>query len=160
MCIARPVQGYKGLVDACRQRANELAISRLEIDRLAGLPSGYSAKLLGKDGTPKPKRMLPASLGAIIERSAFRSSSLRTTRQLQKRFRGASLSIIPINASTTNAIRSRCHKSLRLRTSQRQHRAPISELSRANAGAANMRDDLATRKAAPSRSSGVGLISG
>src|SRR5471032_2315139 len=35
-CIARPVTGYKGLVETCRQRANELALSRLEIDRLAG----------------------------------------------------------------------------------------------------------------------------
>jgi hypothetical protein len=66
-CIARPVTGYKGLVETCRQRANELAISRLEIDRLAGLPSGYSAKLLGNDdGVPRKKRMWPASLEAIL----------------------------------------------------------------------------------------------
>ena len=66
-CIARPVMGYKGLVETCRQRANELALSRLEIDRLAGLPAGYSAKLLGKDdGIPRKKRMWPASLEAIL----------------------------------------------------------------------------------------------
>jgi hypothetical protein len=66
-CIARPVTGYKGLVETCRQRADELAISRLEIDRLAGLPSGYSAKLLGKEGGAlKRKRMWPASLEAIL----------------------------------------------------------------------------------------------
>ena len=66
-CIARPVVGYKGLVETCRQRANELALSRLEIDRLAGLPTGYSAKLLGKDdGVPRKKRMWPASLEAIL----------------------------------------------------------------------------------------------
>jgi hypothetical protein len=46
MCIARPIPGYKGLVETCRQRADELAISRLELDRLAGLPSGCSSKLL------------------------------------------------------------------------------------------------------------------
>jgi hypothetical protein len=68
MCIAQPVQGYKGLVETCRQRAIELALSRLEIDRLAGLPSGYSAKLLGKDdGVPRKKRMWPASLEVILE---------------------------------------------------------------------------------------------
>jgi hypothetical protein len=67
MCIARPVTGYKGLIEACRQRANELSISRLEIDRLSGLPAGYAAKLLGKDGgAVKPKRMWPASLEAIL----------------------------------------------------------------------------------------------
>jgi hypothetical protein len=66
-CIARPVDGYKGLVETCRQRANELAVSRLELDRLAGLPAGYSAKLLGKDdGVPRKKRMWPASLEAIL----------------------------------------------------------------------------------------------
>jgi len=66
-CIARPVTGYKGLVETCRQRAIELAISRLELDRLAGLPSGYSAKLLGNDdGVPRKKRMWPASLEAIL----------------------------------------------------------------------------------------------
>ena len=67
MCIARPVVGYKGLVETCRQRANELALSRLELDRLAGLPAGYAAKLLGKDdGVPRKKRMWPASLEAIL----------------------------------------------------------------------------------------------
>jgi hypothetical protein len=67
MCIARPVVGYKGLIEACRQRANELSISRLEIDRLSGLPAGYAAKLLGKDGgAVKAKRMWPASLEAIL----------------------------------------------------------------------------------------------
>ena len=56
-CIARPVTGYKGLVETCRQRAIEMAISRLELDRLAGLPSGYSAKLLGNDdGVPRKKK--------------------------------------------------------------------------------------------------------
>jgi hypothetical protein len=66
-CIARPVVCYKGLIEVCRHRANELALSRLEIDRLSGLPIGYSAKLLGKaDGVPRKKRMWPASLEAIL----------------------------------------------------------------------------------------------
>jgi hypothetical protein len=68
MCIARPIVGYRGLVETCRQRADELAISRLEIDRLAGLPAGYSSKLLGRDDSEKrkQKRMWPASLEAIL----------------------------------------------------------------------------------------------
>jgi hypothetical protein len=66
-CIARPVTGYKGLVETCRQRATEMALSRLELDRLSGLPAGYSAKLLGKDdAVPRKKRMWPASLEAIL----------------------------------------------------------------------------------------------
>jgi hypothetical protein len=67
MCVARPVTGYKGLIETCRQRANELALSRLELDRLAGLPAGYSAKLLGKDdGVPRKKKMWPTSLELIL----------------------------------------------------------------------------------------------
>jgi hypothetical protein len=66
MCIARPIVGYRGLVETCRERANELAISRLEIDRLAGLPEGYSSKLLGRNDSEKCKRMWPVSLEAIL----------------------------------------------------------------------------------------------
>jgi hypothetical protein len=67
MCIARPIVGYSGLVETCRQRADELALSRLEIDRLAGLPAGYSGKLLGKDdGVPRKKRLWPASLELVL----------------------------------------------------------------------------------------------
>jgi hypothetical protein len=66
--IARPVAGYRGLVETCRQRANELSMSRAEIDRLAGLPAGYSGKLLGQEGSAlKPKRMWPQSLELILE---------------------------------------------------------------------------------------------
>jgi hypothetical protein len=66
--IARPVEGYKDLIEACRQRAGGLALSRLEIDRLAGLPAGWAGKLLGKGTaeTRKLKRMWPSSLEAIL----------------------------------------------------------------------------------------------
>jgi hypothetical protein len=68
MHIARPIVGYRGLVETCRQRADELAISRLEIDRLAGLPAGYSSKLLGRDDSEmrKQRRLWPSSLEAIL----------------------------------------------------------------------------------------------
>jgi hypothetical protein len=67
MSIARPIAGYRGFVEICRQRAEELAISRLEIDRLAGLPSGYSSKLLGRDGAgPKKKRLWPIGMEALL----------------------------------------------------------------------------------------------
>ena len=66
MCIARPISGYKGLVETCRARAEELGISRLELDRLSGLPSGYAAKLLGKEGCKRKKRMWPIGLESML----------------------------------------------------------------------------------------------
>jgi hypothetical protein len=67
MSIARPIAGYRGLVETCRQRAEDLALSRLEIDRLAGLPTGYSSKLLGRDGAgPKKKRLWPIGLESML----------------------------------------------------------------------------------------------
>src|SRR5258708_14549485 len=67
MSIARPLRTYRGLVEVCRQRADELAISRNEIDRLSGLPEGYSGKLLGNGNAKNPKRIWPVSLEAILQ---------------------------------------------------------------------------------------------
>ena len=64
MSIARPLQGYQGLVEACRVRAQELEISRSEIDRLAGLTPGYSGKLLGNRHT---KKMWPVGFELLLE---------------------------------------------------------------------------------------------
>lgn len=68
MSIARPVTNYQGLVETCRARADELAISRFELGRLAGLPLGYSGKLLGNPDRvmKKPKMMWPTSLESIL----------------------------------------------------------------------------------------------
>ncbi len=69
--LGRVVTNYRGLVETCQHRAIELGISRLEIDRLGGLPDGYSGKLLGKDDAPKskgnrPKRMWPVGLESVL----------------------------------------------------------------------------------------------
>jgi hypothetical protein len=72
--LGRTITDYRTLVEACRARADELALSRLEIDRLGGLPAGYSGKLLGKDavddvGFPRKKsskKMWPVSLEAML----------------------------------------------------------------------------------------------
>lgn len=65
--LGRLVSDYRGLVETCRDRCEELAISRLELDRLAGLPVGYSGKLLGKTGGgSRPKRMWPIGLEAML----------------------------------------------------------------------------------------------
>ena len=45
---------YQSLIDVLRARAEELQITRLEIDELAGLAPGYSGKTLG----PAQKRHL------------------------------------------------------------------------------------------------------
>ena len=43
--LGRVIGDYRGLIETCRARADELALSRSEIDRLSGLPSGFSGKL-------------------------------------------------------------------------------------------------------------------
>jgi hypothetical protein len=63
--LGRLIGDYGSMVEVCRQRAEELEISRSEIDRLSGLPDGYSSKILGK-GYRKPKRMWPIGLEAML----------------------------------------------------------------------------------------------
>jgi hypothetical protein len=91
---------YSTLVETCRSRCDELALSRAELDRLSGLPDGYSAKLLGLDGGgPRRKRAWPISLEALLgalglkviliidEQATARTLALRTPVQSnQQRF--------------------------------------------------------------------------
>jgi hypothetical protein len=65
--LGRAFSDYRTLIEICRARAEELELSRLEIDRLGGLPPGYSGKLLGRDGQgPRQKKMWPVSLEAML----------------------------------------------------------------------------------------------
>jgi hypothetical protein len=67
--LGRLIGDYRTLVETCRARADELEISRLEIDRLGGLPTGYAGKLLGKDGDApgrKHKKMWPVALESML----------------------------------------------------------------------------------------------
>jgi hypothetical protein len=67
--LGRLVTDYRTLVETCRARADELELSRLEIDRLGGLPVGYAGKLLGKDGGEpgrKHKKMWPIALESML----------------------------------------------------------------------------------------------
>jgi hypothetical protein len=67
--LGRLIGDYRGLVEVCRARADELELSRLEIDRLGGLPAGYAGKLLGKDGGAsgrKHKKMWPVALESML----------------------------------------------------------------------------------------------
>jgi hypothetical protein len=105
--LGRLIGDYRTLVETCRARADELGLSRLEIDRLAGLPAGYSGKLLGKDavddvGFPRKKsskKMWPVALESMLgvlglkilliedEAATARTLALRTpVDQRQQRF--------------------------------------------------------------------------
>jgi hypothetical protein len=65
--LGRTISDYRTLVETCRARADELGISRLEIDRLGGLPAGYAGKLLGKDGADgRKKKMWPVALESML----------------------------------------------------------------------------------------------
>jgi hypothetical protein len=74
VALGRTIGDYRALVEACRARADELALSRSEIDRLGGLPSGYAGKLLGKaavDDVSYPrkkssKKMWPVALESML----------------------------------------------------------------------------------------------
>src|SRR5258705_11828255 len=61
--FARFVNDYPGLVDTFRERTEQMQIARLELDRLVGLPDGYSGKLLSKN--PR-KNIGIASLGPLL----------------------------------------------------------------------------------------------
>jgi hypothetical protein len=67
--LGRLITDYRTLVETYRARADELGVSRLEIDRLGGLPVGYAGKLLGKDGGEpdrKNKKMWPYALESML----------------------------------------------------------------------------------------------
>jgi hypothetical protein len=57
------IRTYDDLVHALRARAEELGLSRENIDDIAGLPSGYASKILAKKHI---KRMGALSLWLIL----------------------------------------------------------------------------------------------
>jgi hypothetical protein len=57
---------YRTLVETFRQRAVEMELSRSEIDRIAGLPSGYAGKILSTGKAKNPKRMGMISLENML----------------------------------------------------------------------------------------------
>jgi hypothetical protein len=99
--VGRLFTDYRTLIETCRVRCDQLGISRLELDRLAGLPTGYSGKLLGRDGCgPRQKRAWPVSLDLMLralglqviliedEAATARTLALRTpVESNQQRFR-------------------------------------------------------------------------
>jgi hypothetical protein len=62
--FCRQVIDYSALVDAVRDRSEQMELSRLELDHIAGLTPGHSDKIL----RPRPeKRFGIMSLGAILQ---------------------------------------------------------------------------------------------
>jgi hypothetical protein len=69
--IGRPISEYSALVETFRARAAELELSRSEIDRISGLPNGYSGRLLGSaaiapGANKQRRRMLPTALDLML----------------------------------------------------------------------------------------------
>src|ERR1700730_17422497 len=62
--FARVVYHYPAFIEAIRDRTVDLQISRLEIDRIAGLPIGFSGKALSRNPV---KRIGLHSLGPLLE---------------------------------------------------------------------------------------------
>jgi hypothetical protein len=62
--FARFVSDYGGLVATFCERTEQLELSRLELDRIAGLPSGYAGKILSKEPV---KTIGLNSLGPVLQ---------------------------------------------------------------------------------------------
>jgi hypothetical protein len=62
--FARVVYHYPAFIEAIRDRTVDLGISRLETDRIAGLPTGFCGKALSRNPV---KRIGLASLGPLLE---------------------------------------------------------------------------------------------
>ena len=120
--LGRTVSDYRSLVEVCRQRADELEISRSEIDRLGGLPAGYAGKLLGKASVElhgkNYKKMWPVSLELmlgvlglkilLIEDDAATAKTLalrKPVKQNQQRFGICRLSV-RLTSQTAGVLRS------------------------------------------------------
>jgi hypothetical protein len=67
--VGRLIATYPEFVDVCRDRADEMEISRSEIDRISGLPDGHSAHLLAKQFI---KMFTPASLPLVLDTLGLR----------------------------------------------------------------------------------------
>lgn len=60
----RYVDDYPVLVEAIRDRLDELGLTRNEVDRIAGLPDGYAGKLFTRS---LMKAMGMRSLGPVLQ---------------------------------------------------------------------------------------------
>ena len=64
--LGRLISDYGTLLEAFRERAKELEISREGIDEIAGWADGYASKLLGGAAAKRRKIIGPLSLGLML----------------------------------------------------------------------------------------------
>jgi hypothetical protein len=64
--LGRLISDYGGLLEAFRERAKELEISREGIDQVAGWADGYAGKLLGGAAAKRRKIIGPLSLELLL----------------------------------------------------------------------------------------------
>ena len=64
--LGRLISDYGALLEAFRERAKELEISREGIDEIAGWADGYASKLLGGAAAKRRKIIGPLSLGLML----------------------------------------------------------------------------------------------
>jgi hypothetical protein len=62
--FCRQVNDYSALVDAVRDRSEQMEMSRLELDRISGLADGHVAKIVSPHPT---KKFGILSLGAVLQ---------------------------------------------------------------------------------------------
>jgi hypothetical protein len=64
--LGRLISDYGALLEAFRERAQELEISRVAIDEIAGWADGYASKLLAGEAAKRRKIIGPLSLGLML----------------------------------------------------------------------------------------------
>jgi hypothetical protein len=76
--LGRIVNDYESLIEVCRQRAEELAISREGIDGLSGCAPGLAGKILGHKQT---KKLGPTTLKPILQALGLRLMVIEDDRE-------------------------------------------------------------------------------
>jgi hypothetical protein len=64
--LGRAFSDYRTLIETCRARADELDLSRAELDRVSGLCSGYASKILSLGAAKDSKRLGPVSFELML----------------------------------------------------------------------------------------------
>src|SRR3981081_885694 len=87
--LGRLISDYGALLEAFRERAKELEISREGIDEIAGWADGYAGKILGGERAKKRKIIGPLSLelmlGALGLKLILVEDPVATARTLARR---------------------------------------------------------------------------
>jgi len=76
--LGRIINDYESLIEVCRQRADELAISRECIDGLSGCAPGLAGKILGHR---QAKKLGPTTLKPILQVLGLRLLAIEDDRE-------------------------------------------------------------------------------